>query len=103
MEIDILGTAYQIMDDVGRDEEFDGVSNFYKKEIHLKKYEDLLDKESTEEEKKERFRECVRHELIHCALFESGMEEWAYDEQLVYWISIQFPKLSELFRKMDVT
>lgn len=101
MEIDILGAAYHILHDVDRNEEFDGVSNFYKKEIHLKKDMDLLDKGSTEEEKKERFRECVRHELIHCALFESGMEEWAYDEQLVYWISIQFPKLLGLFQKMD--
>lgn len=47
----------------------------------------------------------LRHELIHAFLFESGLDcnsHWGNDEhdhpeQMVQWISIQFPKLLQVF------
>lgn len=46
----------------------------------------------------------IRHELIHAFLYESGLDgcSWAKDEQIVDWIAIQFPKLKEIFEKINV-
>lgn len=45
-------------------------------------------------------RKVIRHELIHAALYESGLSNnssWAGDEEMVDWIAIQFGKLQALF------
>ena len=47
-------------------------------------------------------RKVLRHELIHAALFESGLHEsWTHenghDETYVDWIATQFPKLIKIF------
>ncbi len=49
-------------------------------------------------------RKVIRHELIHAALFESGLSvnsEWASDEEAIDWIAIQFPKLLTLFNAAE--
>lgn len=44
-------------------------------------------------------RKCIRHELVHAFLFESGLAEncWAKNEETVDWIAAQFPKLAKAF------
>lgn len=47
-------------------------------------------------------RKCLRHEIIHAFLFESGLHEnWQHrqgqDETYVDWIATQFPKLAKAF------
>ena len=50
-------------------------------------------------------RKSLRHEIIHAALFESGLhgnwkhDEWGHDETTIDWFANQFPKLVELFRE----
>lgn len=50
---------------------------------------------------------CIRHELIHAFLFESGLhhnfkhEEWGHDETTIDWFAVQFPKLLKAFEEAD--
>ena len=52
-------------------------------------------------------RKCLRHEIIHAFLFESGLhenwkhDEWGHDETWIDWIASQFPKLRRAFRDAD--
>lgn len=49
----------------------------------------------------------LRHEIIHAFLYESGLwgsslasEQWALNEEMIDWISHQFPKILKVFRKL---
>lgn len=60
-----------------------------------------------EEEKDAYAKECLRHEIVHAFLNESGLkdctngaENWAGNEEMVDWIAIQFPKMLEVFEKV---
>ena len=47
----------------------------------------------------------IRHEITHAILFESGLDhntEWARNEEIVDFIAIQFPKLLEIFKSIEV-
>lgn len=51
-------------------------------------------------------KKCIRHEIIHAFLFESGLHEnWSHkdghDETYVDWIAAQFPKLLKAFEEAD--
>lgn len=74
-------------------EENDGVCNFYDKTIMIRPISGMLDETHPIHEKKSRYEEVLRHELIHAFLYESGADEYARDEQLVDILSIQFPKI----------
>ena len=51
---------------------------------------------------------CLRHELIHAFLYESGLDQnttWdiegqIHPEQMVEWVARQYPKMLEMFRKV---
>ena len=53
-------------------------------------------------------KECLRHELIHAFMFESGIDgnmTWdiegqEHPEGLVGWLAIQFPKIVKAFREV---
>lgn len=50
-------------------------------------------------------REVIRHELIHAFLNESGLRcssDWARNEEMVDYFAIQFPKMFEVMRKLDI-
>lgn len=47
-------------------------------------------------------RQCLRHEIIHAFLFESGLHgnfshETGHDETYVDWIAVQYPKMKKAF------
>lgn len=48
----------------------------------------------------------LRHELIHAAMYESGLgnnwrkEEFGHDETVVDWIALQFDKLQKIFEQV---
>lgn len=50
-------------------------------------------------------KQCLRHEIIHAFMFESGLgANWEHkpigqEETTVDWIAVQFPKLLEVFEK----
>jgi hypothetical protein len=51
-------------------------------------------------------KECLRHEIVHAFLFESGLagssgecRAWAKNEEMVDWIAKQFPKMQKAFEE----
>lgn len=56
---------------------------------------------------KEIQKRCLRHEIIHAFLFESGLgvnfehSQYGHEETMVDWIAIQFPKILEVFKEAD--
>lgn len=100
-KVNILGTEYRVFFDL-ESEESDGEARFYKKEIHLRPVEKMLDNESSYEEKVQRAKEVYRHELIHCALFEMGADEWGRDESLINLLAINSPKIFKIFQELDI-
>lgn len=100
-EIEILGTVYQLLvDDGGMDQQnADGVCRCYAKRIQVRPPGKMLCQDNDLEAKNSRFREVLRHELIHAMLFESGLGDYCDDEVLVDWLAKMFPKLAELFQE----
>lgn len=51
-------------------------------------------------------KKCLRHEIVHAFMFESGLaENWEHknfgqEETVVDWVAIQFQKLLEIFKKV---
>lgn len=94
MIVDILGTKYVVkQDDSIKDTGADGLCKTYGKEILYRDAKDMLCSDYPQELKEERWREVIRHELIHAFFHEAGLEEYSNDEVLVNWIAYQFPKI----------
>lgn len=108
--VDVLGTEYYIYRGVmpendGMLENNDGYCDWTVKRIVV------IGKVSGEQHANfdERQKLCLRHEIVHAFLFESGIDQdttWDIDgqihpEQMVQWIARQFPKMQEAFRKAD--
>lgn len=53
---------------------------------------------------------CLRHEIIHAFLNESGLKHnanatdrsWSKNEEMVDWIAIQFPKILKAYKEVGV-
>lgn len=115
MKVNILGTEYTI--EYKDDEEVcrgmqcqpgmcGGYCNEFSHEIVIANLNLCNDGKEAKEELRKR---NVRHEITHAFLNESGLsanssesECWAKNEEMVDWISIQFPKILEVFREVGV-
>ena len=51
--------------------------------------------------KKLRFKEIMRHELVHAFLSESGLDNYSSDEVLVQWMAAQLPKMFETMKECE--
>lgn len=107
-KVDVLGAEYTIIQEtkeqrakVSKNRDYDGYCDTTSKNIYINEiseengyvWEDLIAHRNR----------AIRHELIHAFLFESGLDvssEWAENEELVDWIAIQFPKISEMFESL---
>lgn len=104
MNISILGTEYFVYYKSPSEDKFlmecDGYCDKSSKKIVV----------NTENLELENFpvyqKKCLRHEIIHAFLYESGLaENWEHknfgqEETVVDWVAIQFPKLLEIFQKV---
>ena len=74
---------------------------------------DLDDEEhfwfSNEEEKDAYFKGCLRHEIIHAFLNESGLKDnfehvprMGHEETMVDWIANQFPKIAAVYEELRI-
>ena len=107
-KVNILGTEYTIEIQSKEENEY------------LKKCDGYCDKtshkivvvaESTDNELEffgEYQRKCIRHEIIHAFMFESGLAEnfehanqFGHEETMVDWIAIQFPKMLKVFKEAE--
>lgn len=115
MKVNILGTEYTIeyKDDEEVCEEMQcqsgmcgGYCNGFSHEIVIANLNLCNDSKEAKEELRKR---NTRHEITHAFLNESGLSVnsaevscWAKNEEMVDWIAIQFPKILDVFREVEV-
>lgn len=91
-KVSILGTEYKVTEGAGLGvTEIDGQCMNYKKMIQIRVPADMLEQDASEAEKRIRYEEVMRHEIVHAFLFESGLDEYFENEQLVNWIANSVP------------
>lgn len=100
MKVNILGTVYEIIEDE-KLIDADGICEIYTKKIRIRPINLLLEQEATDQEKKLRRSEVIRHEIIHAFLYESGLYKLCFNEKLVNWIALQLPKIIDVFLEVD--
>jgi len=104
--IDILGVKYELRETSEELDKrlagLDGYHDAYGKIICLN---NVFKEKSMNSDQKRGLKpyknEVLRHEIIHSFLFESGCWDYSQDEKIVAWIAIQFPKLLEIFKKLN--
>lgn len=104
MTVNVLGTKYSIHYKSPSEDKFlqecDGYCDKSSKKIVVTT-ENLELENFVEYQKK-----CLRHEIVHAFMYESGLaENWEHknfgqEETVVDWVAIQFPKLLEIFKKV---
>ena len=103
MVINILGTDYSVnFCSPAEDKmlnEYDGYCDQTSKKIVVTTVNDNIENFSVYQ------MQCLRHEIIHAFMYESGLgENWehkpiGHEETTVDWIASQFPKMLEAFQK----
>ena len=99
MTVNILGTEYELafieVNKSNRPEELDSDADAFmsphEKKIVVTPYFSAPERQR-----------LTRHELIHAFFYESGNVDWYTNEPLVEWISVQFPKMLEVFKQIGV-
>lgn len=108
IKVDILGTEYLIcFRDIAEDNmltQCDGYCDFTSHRIVIKRTNEGTDVEDYEQAR----RKNLRHELIHAFMGESGLQhnfmhnDYGHDETTVDWFAIQFPKIYEVFKQLNI-
>ena len=102
MKVNVLGTEYEIItDDSIISKGVDGLCKSYDKEIVIRSKGEMLCSEDSEATKELRYKEVLRHELVHAFFDESGLDDYSNNEQLVNWIAAQVPKMLKAFEEVD--
>ena len=105
MDVNILGTEYELQERPGKEDpvlaDFDGYCDTSVKKAVV---DEMKEKEPGMKEDLSYYQKQVkRHEIIHAFLFESGLDtccEWACEE-MIDWMSIQFPKIQKAFTEAE--
>ena len=109
MKIDVLGTAYTVEilkrndDSFLRENDIDGYCDKTTKRIVVRAEDETNELGNYDVYQKT----CLRHEIVHAFLFESGLQQnfkhdqWGHDETMVDWVAMQFPKLLWAFKEAD--
>lgn len=101
-KVKVLGTEYKIItDDSIVSQNIDGLCKFYDKQIYIRSKDKMLCADDSESVKKVRYKEVLRHELVHAFFDEAGLDEYSSNEQLVTWIAVMFPKMMKAFEETD--
>lgn len=108
-KVNVLGENYKIITETSSKDKpilsnADGIIDFTTKEIFIATIDD--GNPNNMQNIKTYEKQVIRHELIHAFLFESGLDvnsDWARNEEIVDWIAIQFPKLSNVFNDIGIT
>lgn len=119
MTANVLGTEYEILykdydeDYIFSERGFDGYCDGVAKVIVIGNILTFPGFEhETEEYAKEYSKVCLRHELIHAFLNESGLASstgrienigWAENEEMIDFFAIQFPKIKKVFEQLNIT
>lgn len=100
--MNILGIKYMVIRDESLlNENLDGVEQKYSKVIRIVPKEKMLNSDSSEAEKTLRYKEVLRHEIIHAFFDEAGLSNYSENEQLVDWLAVQIPKMCDVFKEQN--
>ena len=107
-KVNILGTEYDILFQSREQNRFlndaDGYVDRSVKKIVISTKEDDCEIENFETHQKK----CLRHELIHAFMEESGLsvnfehKPIGIEETTVDWFAIQSPKIFKVFQELDI-
>lgn len=101
MKLNVLGTEYELQwTPVGSDVGLEGKNGYCDvttKQIVIADNDEVPRQSDTVGDLDFTEDEAARHEIVHAALYESGMGEYFQDENIVSWIAIQSPKLLHMF------
>lgn len=115
MNVNVLGTEYTIVFESlvenNKLEQCDGYCDWHMKKIHVRKHihedKDRDNMTISDDAMKLHENRCLRHELIHAFLYESGLAydsnhstQWAVNEEMVDWIAIQMPKIMKAYESV---
>ena len=104
MEVKVLGTVYDLQEIPKKDDPVLANNDGYC-DTSVKKaiVDEMKESEPGMKENLPYYQKQVkRHEIIHAFLFESGLDtccSWACEE-MVDWLSIQFPKMKRAFEEV---
>ena len=107
--VTVLGTEYKIKISNRDDPKMDGADGYFEgvvKEIYLN--EEMFiseDKLYVRGFHTKYWKKVLRHELVHAFIYESGLDSecsWARNEEMVDWISKQFPKMADCFTSIGI-
>lgn len=105
MKIDVLGTEYELLvSNETNDSRLEGIDGYCDTTTKVCVVDDMACAGVRAKENLPEYQKKVkRHELIHAFLYESGLavNSWAYNEEVVDWIAIQFEKLQKAFEAAD--
>ena len=114
MKVDILGRKYTICIEsheenaIFEEKGWCGYCSEGIPEIHILNLDNCTNyKDDSEEAKRNYTNMTLRHEIVHAFLNESGLMccanqfdgAWSKNEEMVDWVSIQFPKILKAFQK----
>ena len=105
-KVHILGVCYLISVIDNRDNDNGGEIDLYKKEIKIYSWKN----EEISSDKEKIIKHCLRHEVIHAFLFESGLNDncfnradsWAVNEEMIDWFAIQYQKIRAVFKELNI-
>jgi len=108
--VNILGSAWTIIEkDVKQDEylaDHYGYCDDSVRRIVVALEDSLPRKPETPEDMRCVLKRAKRHEIIHAFLFEAGLgwdsssrPNWAINEEMVDWLSRQWPKIQAVFKE----
>lgn len=108
MKVNVLGTEYDVEILSQRDESMDVLESVGYTDCSVKKIRVLDVTKNTDlsqQEDREKYQNLIlRHELIHAFLYESGIGFGMqfHNEELVDWLAMQFPKMTEVFDETEI-
>lgn len=108
MKVNVLGTEYDVEILSQRDESMDALESVGYTDCSVKKIRVLDVTKNTDlsqQEDREKYQNLIlRHELIHAFLYESGIGFGMqfHNEELVDWLAMQFPKMTEVFDETEI-
>lgn len=117
MKINILGTDYKVEyrdfkdDNIFKDKGWCGYCSEFEKLIVIGNHNTFPELENETKEYCDIAEKVVlRHEILHAFLFESGLNDsslqidgaWARNEEMIDWFAIQFPKILEVYKQLDI-
>ena len=87
----------------------DGYTDTSTKEMHIALL-DPNDEDFMKDDQVKYRKLCIRHEILHAYLYESGLEgnahindgPWAQNEEMIDWIAIQFDKIKKTYESLDI-